>query len=678
MPHGPGICFEGFMADDLPLSAEFPHADEAQWQALAEKALDGAPLSKITTKTEHGVPVKPLYRAPDWAPDASGAPGQAPFIRGARAINDPYLPWDIRQVVAHPDPVLASDQVMEALEGGVSSIELRVDAAGEHGVVARSAVDIERVLRGVKLNLATIALEPAGASTTQGVELAAVLAEAVGQSGAAGAMIAFNVDPIGALARTGALPGPADEEIAQAAGFVRDAGGQFPQATFLRADGRPVHEAGGTEVQELAYLVAAGADYVRALMTAGLSADEACRSLLFTVSVGADYHVEMAKLRAARRMWARIAGAFGASEAASGMKMQAVTSRRMLTRRDPWVNILRNTAACFAAGVGGADIVTVRNFTDAMGLPGKLARRLARNTQVIAQEESSLGRVIDPAGGAWAIEKLGDDLAEAAWALFQQIEREGGLVKALQAGGFQTGVAEARAARIKAAARRKELVTGVTDFPLLQEETPSVEVVNLPAIVRRAAEASGRGPANRDWATLRAAAADKATLADLARTADDTGAEAEPFWPIRLAEPFERLRDLADQRTMAGRPPRVLIAALGPLAEHSARVQFAQNFFAAGGIEAATVTGDLAAIAQAGRDSGCQLACLCGADKRYATDAVEAARALKQVGLARIYLAGKPGEQEIAWREAGVDEFIHVGVDVLASLEKAHAELGLR
>ena len=281
------------------------------------------------------------------------------------------------------------------------------------------------------------------------------------------------------------------------------------------------------------------------------------------------------------------------------MKLQAVTSRRMLTRRDPWVNILRNTAACFAAGVGGADIVTVRAFTDAMGLPGKLARRLARNTQVIAQEESSLGKVVDAPGGAWAMEKLGDDLAKAAWALFQQVEREGGLVKALQAGGFQTGVAEARAARMKAAAKRKELVTGVTDFPLLGEEVPSVEVVNLPAIVRRAAEASGRAPAARSWFSLKTAATDRATLADLSRTADEDGAEAEPFWPIRLAEPFERLRDLADQRTAAGRAPKVFLAALGPLAEHSARLQYAQNFFAAGGIGAVPSSGDAVWLAQA-------------------------------------------------------------------------------
>jgi methylmalonyl-CoA mutase len=386
----------------------------------------------------------------------------------------------------------------------------------------------------------------------------------------------------------------------------------------------------------------------------------------------------MSKLRAARRMWGRVATAFGATGAAAGMKLQAVTSRRMLTRRDPWVNILRNTAACFAAGVGGADIVTVRSFTDAMGLPGKLARRLARNTQVIAQEESSLGKVADAPGGSWAIEKLGDDLAQAAWALFQQVEREGGLMKALEAGGFQAGVAEARASRVKAAAKRKELVTGVTDFPLLDEEAPSIEVVNLPAIVRRAAEASGRAPAARSWFSLKTAAADRATLADLSRTSDDGGAEAEPFWPIRLAEPFERLRDLADQRTAAGRAPKIFLAALGPLAEHSARLQYAQNFFAAGGIGAVPSAGDAIWHAQVAASSKYQLACICGSDKRYAEEAVATAQGLKRSGVARVYMAGKPGDREAELRAAGVDEFIHVGVDVLASLELAHAELGLK
>ena len=666
------------MTDELSLSADFPRGDDARWRALVEKALDGAAFSKLTTRTEHGVAVKPLYQAPDWdlAGDASGLPGLPPFTRGDRALNDAFLPWDIRQVVFHPDPLAAAAEVMEALNGGVSSIELRVDAAGEQGVVARSAVDLSKILADVRLDLATVALEAAGASSAHGVELAALLATAVGERAADDAMIAFNVDPIGALVRTGGLPGPADVELAEAASFACDARAQFSKAKLLRADGRPVHEAGGTEVQELAYLAASGAEYMRALMTAGLSADDASQAILFCISVGPDYQVEMSKLRAARRIWGRIAEAFGAKGPAAAMTLQAVTSRRMLTRRDPWVNMLRNTAACFAAGVGGADIVTVRTFTDAIGVPAKLARRLARNTQVIAQEESSLGKVTDAPGGSWAIETLGENLAEAAWGLFQQIEREGGALQALANGGFQIGVADARAKRMKAAARRKEWITGVNDFPLLKEEIPSIEIVDLPMIVRRAAEASGGSPADRSWASLRAAAADRATLADISKTGE-TGAEVEPFWPIRLAEPFERLRDLADQRTRAGKPPKVFLAALGPLAEHSARLMYAQNFFAAGGIDAVAATGGPADIAVAFKTAACGLACICGSDQRYGSDGVMAALALRTAGAGRIYLAGKPAEREAAFRDAGIAEFIHVGVDVLASLELAHAELGL-
>ncbi len=580
------------MSDDLSLSADFPRGDEARWRELADKALKGAPLDKLTTRTEHGVAVKPLYRAPDWdsAHDASGLPGLAPFTRGDRAVNDAYLPWDIRQVVVHPDPAMAAAEVMEALNGGVSSVELRVDAAGEQGVVARSAADLSKILADVKLDLATVALEAAGASSAHGVELAALLAAAVGNERAADALIAFNVDSIGALARTGALPGPATQELTETAEFVRDARPQFSKSTFLRADARPVHEAGGTDVQELAFLAASVAEYMRALIAIGFSADDAAKAMIACVSVGADFQVEMSKLRAARRILGRITEAFGARGPAAAIQLQAVTSRRMLAQRDPWVNMLRNTAACFAAGVGGADIVTVRTFTDAIGLPGKLARRLARNTQVIAQEESSLGKVTDAPGGSWAMEKLGADLAEAAWGLFQQIEREGGALQALANGAFQIGVADARARRMKAAARRKEWITGVNDFPLLNEEVPSVETVNLPVIVRSAAEASGRAPADRSWASLRAAAADRATLADIAKTGE-AGAEVEPFWPIRLSEPFERLRDLADERSAAGKSPKIFLAALGPQAEHSARLMYAQNFFAAGGIASVPSTG---------------------------------------------------------------------------------------
>ncbi|MEZ5939674.1 MAG: methylmalonyl-CoA mutase family protein [Hyphomonadaceae bacterium] len=452
------------MTDLISLSAEFPEADEARWRALVDKAMKGAPFDRLVSRTEHGLEVRPLYRATDWA-TAQGdpnLPGAAPWLRGFEAGRDVYLPWDIRQVVSHPNVGAAHDQIIEALEGGVSSIELRLDPAGQSGVAVQTAADVAALLKDVKLDLAPVALD---AGETAGAAAAALLAAAMPDDARAAARIDFNIDV--ASTASDAL-GAASASIART----------FPAARAARADARPVHEAGGTEVQELAVLAGLTAKAMRAMISAGLSPDEAANALLLTVATGPDILVEMAKLRAARRITGRIAEAFGADAAL--LRLQAVTSRRMLAARDAWVNLLRNTSACFSAGVGGADVATVRNFTDAMGEPGKLARRMARNTQIMAQEESSLGRVIDPAGGVWSIEALADEIATAAWKRFQVMETAGGVDAGPTADALKSEIAASADARRKAVRRRKEWITGVNDFPLLGETAPDVDPVERP------------------------------------------------------------------------------------------------------------------------------------------------------------------------------------------------------
>lgn len=661
------------MTDILSLSSNFPDADQSVWRELVEKALKGRAPETLDSRTAHGLPIRALYRETDWrsARDLSGFPGSQPFTRGGVAGRHQWLPWDIRQVVHHPDPRVAHDQIMEALENGVSSVEVRIDVDAEQGICIRRAQELSALMAEVDLELATVAIEAAGSTPQPGIELAAILAATVEKEKRASAQLAFNIDPIGGLARTGSLARSEQDSLGESAEASRFLAAEFPVASVLRVDARPVHEAGGTEVQELAYLAAAGAAYMRAAISAGMSASEANRIMLFTVAVGGDYYLEIAKLRAARRLWGRIAEAFGAS---GGMKLQAMTSRRMLTRRDPWNNLLRNTAACFAAGVGGADIVTVRTFTGAMGLPGPLARRMARNTQIIAQEESGLGKVIDPAGGAWAYEGLSEEIAQAAWSLFQEIEKEGGMIASLALGKFQAGVADARKARRSAVAHRKEWITGVNDFPLLDEEVPKCIEVDRAAIAQNAAGSAAIEMVDRDFRSLCAAASAGATIQDLS-VEGASGVEADPFWPIRLAEPYEALRDLADDKRKKGQHVQVMLVALGPLSEHAARLGYAKNFFAAGGIETEVV--DVGAGKEHLSASTSHLTCICGSDARYAEEAVETARALRDAGAGRIYLAGKPGENETALREAGVEEFIYVGVDVVASLELAHAELSL-
>ncbi|MEM7494516.1 MAG: methylmalonyl-CoA mutase family protein, partial [Pseudomonadota bacterium] len=328
-----------------------------------------------------------------------------------------------------------------------------------------------------------------------------------------------------------------------------------------------------------------------------------------------------------------------------------------LTRYDPWVNMLRGTAACFAAAVGGADIITVRPFNEALGLPEELGRRIARNTQIMAMEESGLGRVADPSGGAWFSETLARDMADAAWTEFQQIEAEGGLAQSLMSGALQSRIDNARGKLLKDIARRKVPITGVSEFPLL-------DAVDAPI--------GDPGPVTPkdgiDPSGLNAFIPDNTDLSD-------PDATAAPLTPIRVAEPFETLRDRAEadfQKT--GQRPAIFLATLGPLAEHTARADFARNLFAAGGLEAISAPvapESITELTAAYKASGCQIAVLCGSDPRYADEAEAAAKALKQAGVQTFWLAGK--------HEApGIDRHIFMGCDVVHELTLALADMGVK
>lgn len=672
------------MADDslFPFSAAFPDASEEDWRALVEKALKGKGPETLARKTRDGITIQPLYRETDYpsATDPAGVPGTAPFIRGANEENDAYLPWDIRQVVAHPQIDAAHADLMLDLERGVSSIELRLDASGQNGIAVQTVDDLTKLLDGVMTDLAGVALTNS-ALEGFGIEGAALLAAWCEKTGKdpAKQKIDFNVAPIAELARSGSLAMTLDDAMAETVAFVKEAAPKFTSSTFIRVDGRPAHCAGGSEAQELAMALASGVAYLRALLDAGLSLEEANKALLFTLAVGPDYTFEIAKLRAMRRLWAQVTTSFGA-EGGLPMKLQAVTSRRMLTKRDPWVNLLRNTAACFAAGVGGADVVTVRPFTDAIGLASKLARRTARNTQIMAQEESSLGKVVDPSAGTWSVGKIGDDLAQKAWELFQTIENEGGIGASLQSGGFQSRVSETRNQARKDIAKRKQPITGVSEFALIDEEKP--DVVDVSGLAPTAPASEGDTPASRAFGDLVKAAKAGSTLFRLLPEDAEPHAHADPLFPVRWAEPFEQLRDHADaMKDKTGKQPEVFLACIGPIAKHNARASFAANFFAAGGI--AAKIGDVPyesteALVADFKQSGAVLCCLCGSDDQYEEQAAEIAKALRDAKEdARIYLAGKPGDAEAGYRDAGIDDFVFVGVDLVQKLEIAHAELGL-
>jgi methylmalonyl-CoA mutase len=447
--------------------------------------------------------------------------------------------------------------------------------------------------------------------------------------------IRFCFDPLGARAMRGAFPMPWPKLVPVVTGLIGDLVAKGFAGPFAVADGRPVHAAGGSEVQELGFVLANALAYLRALEAHGFDLDTARRLIYFRLAADQDQLFTIAKFRALRKLWARIEEACGLTP--SPAFVAAETAWRMMTKRDPHGNIVRGTVAALAAAVGGADAITVLPFSAALGLPDAFARRIARNTQTILIEEANIHRVSDPAAGSGAIETLTDELCARAWTLFQGIEREGGVAKALESGTIQRAVAKVRAERETNVARRKDSLIGASDFPDLGE---------APVVVLKASEPS----------------------------VDSAASGSQSLPRVRLAEAFERLRDRSDAYFFEqGERPKVFLACLGRASDFNARASFAKSLFESGGIEAVEGKGDN--MAEQFKKSSAKLACLCSSDKVYASLAAATAKALTQAGASHVYLAGKPGGDRAALEKAGVSTFLHQGCDTLSILSAAYDEI---
>ncbi|SMC86382.1 methylmalonyl-CoA mutase family protein [Kibdelosporangium aridum] len=604
---------------ELVLAAQFPTPQREQWQELIAGVLrksgrvpadfDGDAAEKIATKTYDDILVQPLYTRTDVAP-AAGMPGLPPFVRGSRPEGAVATGWDVRQRHVFADPAAARKAVLADLEHGVTSLWLVV---GDAGLPIAALPD---VLDEIYLDLAPVVLD-AGADFLAAAD---ALLEVHSDKAIPASEVRGNLgaDPLGLRARTGSA-----QDFDGAIQLAVRVSGDFPELRTLVADALPYHQAGGSDAQELGLSIATGVAYLRALTDAGLTVEQAANQVEFRYSATADQFSTIAKFRAARRLWARVLEVSGAP--AVPQRQHAVTSPVMMTRRDPWVNMLRTTLACFGAGVGGADAVTVLPFDAAIGLPDDFARRIARNTHAVLLEESKVAGVIDPAGGSYYVERLTDDLANAGWAFFQSIEAAGGLVAALESGLVEQRLGETWAKRSKNLARRKDPLTGISEFPNLTEKLP----------VREPAPAGPSGGLPQ----------------------------------VRLAEAYEELRDLSDAQP---RRPKVFLATLGPVAAHTVRGSFAANLFQAGGIETpnAGATTTATEVADAFAASGAQIACICGSDKLYEERAADVVQALRAAGAVKILLAGK-GDYD------GVDGYVHIGCDVLAVLRDTLKTLGV-
>jgi methylmalonyl-CoA mutase len=671
----------------LDLAADFPAVDPQAWMALVEKSLGGRSYEKLTSKSYDGIDIKPLYTQSDPAADAT-LPGMSPYTRGASFLGTATTGWDIRCLSSHPDPAEANRQILEDLQKGATSIWLKLDPTGKTGTVIKSRADLETLLDGVFLDLVPIVLDPGGPSLPP----AAYLMELLSRKGVDASSFSgnFGADPLSTLATAGKVIVPMDTLFGRMADLMAYVAKTYPNAKSLNISTATYHNAGCSEAQELAIAMATAVEYLRHLSKTGLAIDDACRQVAFTLTCDTDIFLTMAKLRAARQLWARIAEVCGASELGKMAPFYAVTAPRMMSQRDPWVNMLRTTAACFGAGAGGAEAVTILPFEHAVGLPTALGRRIARNTQIILQEESSINKVVDPVGGSWMVESLTQELAETAWSIFQGIEKDGGMAATLRDGTIAAQIAETELLRAKNISTRKDSFTGVSEYPNLSESPVEIETPDVAKIVSaadaRAAGAVGKAknfPGHSNGALMVAlvqAAVDDTSVASIGAALKGTPTKITPLPQHRLTEDYEALRDASDRHLESyGARPKVFLANIGKVAEFTARSSFSQNLFEAGGVEAVSGAGGDTPIAIADnfKSSGADIAIICSTDALYADHAEALATDLKAAGASRVYLAGRGGERESAWRASGLDGFVYMGCDVLSILKEVHQSLGL-
>ena len=696
-------------AAPLPLPevdfGEFAPSDLEAWKEAAVAALKGAPFEKsMFTSTYEGITLSPLYTHADTrdleAPRAF--PGAYP-LRGASASGNLRRPWEVAQFCDETLPEEAHKAVVHELDRGASTVALVLDrrtlegldadAEGPDaaGVSVSSLEDLEALL-GDLPGRHPLYIH-AGASALPFLALLDVLAAKrkvpFGElRGCVGA------DPLAALLERGALPVSLDalfDEMAQTFAWARDRGA--PLRTVL-IRGSVLHDGGASAVQEVACAMTAAIETLRSLQDRGIDVEEFSRRIRFEFSLGSNFFMEVAKLRAARCVWAQIASSFGGSGEAQRTEIFGRTSRFTKTVYDPYVNMLRNTTEAFSGVVGGVDGLTVGCFDEALRPGSEFSRRVARNAQVLLQKEFNLLQPADPAGGAWYVEKLTDELTRKIWEELQKVEAQGGFLKSVREGAVQKDVRAVLQQRFKRLAQRADRAVGTNMYPNPTEPLPEFAEPDWAALRAARAEAVRRHRASRDEAAAKralevlasarpgtvaaasAAASAGATLGELTaalRRGASGGFSAESLPPHRWTEQFEELRGRTEAFKAEKRDNfKVFLANMGPIPQHKARADFISSFMEVAAFEILrndgfATTDECAAAAAA---SGADIAVICSTDATYPELVPPLARAIKErCPKMGVYLAGAPAaEHKDAYVEAGVDDFISVRSNCLETL----------
>lgn len=694
------------LSTKLDLRATFGDPDPGLWMALTEKVLGGVPFEKkLVVNTPEGIPVKPIYAqdALDDTPWADSAPGEFPYARGTRPEGYHGGAWEVRQNLPYPTAAEFNAAAQRDMRRGQDALVLRFDqtarqgrepteAAGADGTSIHCKKDFDEALAGLDFSNAALHIE-AGVSAPAAAELL-VCQDKVPSRGS----VCF--DPVALLATEGQLPMTLDRAWDLLASHVKHMHRHAPGLRSIGVDVSWCGHAGGTAVQELACMLASAGESLRALAERGLAPDLVAGKMLVRFSVGTDFFMEIAKFRAARGLWAHLIRACceGGGGDAEKLCQHATTSIWEQSALDPYVNLLRATSEAFSAVIGGVDGLTVDPFDTVFGLPNEFSRRIARNIQLVLRDEAHLMEVVDPAGGSWLVESLTKDLADKAWAQFQEMETHGGLIAQLRDGQLRTDLLDAAAAKKEKLAQRREVKVGVNQYANLDEKRPEATLPDTADMARAACKRLVALRGKRDETAVRAQLkslqTDQLTQrpcealrigATIGEVMSALGAgETTRVVPVargRLTEGYERLRrNMAGYIAEHGEAPKIHFAQMGPVRQHKIRADFSAEFLRPSGftlVMADTYT-DAEQAAAGAVASGAAATVICSTDDTYPDLVPAFAKAVKAAAPQMLVLmAGMMPDHLDAFKAAGVDEMIHLRANNLQLLTDLQALTGV-
>ncbi len=703
------------MNEPLNILQDFPTHTYDEWYAAAEKLLKGKPFERtLIKKTYEGIDIKPIYFEQDLDKLAhiESLPGQPNYVRGNSPTGATTRAWGIAQEITNAAPADFNAAAKNDLSRGQNILNMVLDKAagkgedpgeltGVGGVSIANGKDMETALADIDLATTPIMLQ-CGFS---GISAISILVEAAKKQDAdlqrlEGCIVS---DPVGYLAMEGALPISIDKAYDEMAQLTLWAKENAAKLKTIAVTVHPYQFSGCNAFQEIGYALATGVEHIQALLERGLVIDEIAPRMIFSFSIGADFFMEIAKFRAARMLWQQVVSSFGGNENSCKMYIHARTSTWNKTHVDPWVNMLRVSTEAFSAIAGSVESLHVGPFDEVFRRPNEFSRRIARNVQIVLKDEGHFGRVIDPAGGSWYVETITSQLAEKAWKHFQDLEAEDGILAALKKGIPQQQAAEIAVQRAKNIATRKDRIVGTNMYPNLDEKKEKTDSFDYAAFQqtrkKEVAESKKDASCNDALARIKKtqkeigaavvsaaieAASAGATLGEIsaALRADATGDESvTPLNIHRGAIPFEQLRRATEAWTEKnGKAPQIFMINMGPIPKHKARADFSTSFLNVGAFDTIPSTGfsSVDEAAEAALSSGAKAAVICATDADYPEIVPPMLAKIKAAQPNMfIILAGYPKEYIESFKEAGIDEFLHIRANALDLLEKLQKHLGV-